>query len=201
MAGQTPLVRQWILLRTRCARRQGVAVKELAAEMEVNEKTIRRDLETFQSAGFPIDEQAGAFGRKSYLIDPRWSKPDIVFTFDEALALYLGRKFLRPLGHHLLVYFGSNVRSVCQSWFEYNTTIARQFAEQSLTARCWGFFWRSAGCMTWAESWRPFRSSARICQRNDKGRKKKNCKLPQNDDQGSRVVELRECTGRSIPCK
>jgi predicted DNA-binding transcriptional regulator YafY len=69
----------------------------LAEESGVSEKTIRRDLATFRSAGFPIDEQAGEFGRKSYRIDPRWSKPDIGFTFDEALALYLGRKFLRPL--------------------------------------------------------------------------------------------------------
>jgi len=68
----------------------------LADESGVSEKTIRRDLATLRSVGFPIEEETGEFGRKSYRIDPRRSKPEIGFTFDEALALYLGRKFLRP---------------------------------------------------------------------------------------------------------
>ena len=92
-----PLVRQWILLQSLCTRGSWLTVRELAEESGVSEKTIRRDLATFRSAGFPIDEDVGQFGRKSYRIDPRWSKPNIGFTFDEALALYLGRKFLRPL--------------------------------------------------------------------------------------------------------
>ena len=64
MADQTPLVRQWILLRMLCAKHYGATVKEMAAEMEVSEKTIRRDLETFQTVGFPIQERVEEFGRK-----------------------------------------------------------------------------------------------------------------------------------------
>ncbi len=47
MAEESPLVRQWILLRTLCARRHGATVKEMAQEMGVSDKTIRRDLDTF----------------------------------------------------------------------------------------------------------------------------------------------------------
>ena len=54
MSEESPLVRQWILLRTLCARRYGASVKEMADEMGVSDKTIRRDLETFQKAGFPL---------------------------------------------------------------------------------------------------------------------------------------------------
>ena len=96
MSEASPLVRQWILLRTLCARRHGISVKELAAEMGVHEKTIRRDIEAFQTAGFPILETAGQFNRKSYRIDPEKNQPGMSFAFDEAIALYLGRRFLEP---------------------------------------------------------------------------------------------------------
>lgn len=74
-----------------------MTVRELSDELEVSEKTIRRDLTALRSAGIAIDEVAGAFNRKSYRVDPRWAKPDLGFTIDEALALYLGRRFLQPL--------------------------------------------------------------------------------------------------------
>jgi proteasome accessory factor B len=93
----SPLIRQWILLRTLCARHHGVTVQELAAEMEVVERTIRRDLEAFQTAGFPLIETVGQFGRKSYRIDPKKNQPGMSFAYDEAIALYLGRRFLEPL--------------------------------------------------------------------------------------------------------
>lgn len=74
-----------------------MTVCELSDELQVSEKTIRRDLQTLRSAGIAVDEVPGAFNRKSYRIDPRWAKPDLGFTVDEALALYLGRRFLQPL--------------------------------------------------------------------------------------------------------
>ena len=84
----SPLVRQWILLRTLCARHHGATIKELSAEMGVGEKTIRRDLEAFQTAGFPLTETIGQFGRKSYRIDPDKDQPGLAFAFDEAVALF-----------------------------------------------------------------------------------------------------------------
>jgi predicted DNA-binding transcriptional regulator YafY len=56
MAAENSLVRQWILLRTLSARRQGVTVREIAAELGVCNKTIRRDLVAFAKAGFPLHE-------------------------------------------------------------------------------------------------------------------------------------------------
>ncbi len=58
---------------------------------------IRRDLEAFQTAGFPLIETVGQFGRKSYRIDPDKNQPGMSFAYDEAIALYLGRRFLEPL--------------------------------------------------------------------------------------------------------
>ena len=97
MTEATPLVRQWILLRTLCARHYGATVKEMSDEMGVSEKTIRRDLETFQTAGFPLVEVVEDFGRKKWHIDPTKHQPGMSFAYDEAIALYLGRRFLEPL--------------------------------------------------------------------------------------------------------
>jgi proteasome accessory factor B len=65
--------------------------------MEVCEKTIRRDLETFLTAGFPLAETLGEFGRKKWRLDVDKAQPGMAFAFDEALALYLGRHLLEPL--------------------------------------------------------------------------------------------------------
>ncbi len=97
MADQRALLRQWLLLKTLSARRLGLTLKELAAEMGVCEKTIRRDLETFLTAGFPVVETCGEFGRKKWHLDAGKFTPGMTFAFDEALAFYLGRHLLEPL--------------------------------------------------------------------------------------------------------
>jgi len=97
MADSPPLIRQWMLLRTLCARHYGATVKDLAAEMAVSEKTIRRDLETFRTVGFPLIEEVGQFGRKRYRIAPDKNLPGMSFTYDEAIALYLAQGLLAPL--------------------------------------------------------------------------------------------------------
>ena len=97
MARQSPLIRQWILLWALCARGCGITVKELAEELGVGEKTIRRDLETFQTVGFPLVETIGQFGRKKWHINPAKYQPGMCFAFDEAISLYLGQRFLEPL--------------------------------------------------------------------------------------------------------
>ena len=97
MADQLPLVRQWVLLRTLCSRHYGVTIKDMVHELGVSEKTIRRDLETFQAAGFPLKEVVGEFGRKTWHIEAGKAEPGLNFAYDEAIALYLGRRFLEPL--------------------------------------------------------------------------------------------------------
>jgi proteasome accessory factor B len=97
MAVKNALVRQWTVLRTLSARSDGATVKEIAAEMGVCEKTVRRDLATFATAGFPLQESVQAHGRKAWRLDIGNGRPELSFAFDEALALFLGRRFLEPL--------------------------------------------------------------------------------------------------------
>ncbi|MBN1588969.1 MAG: transcriptional regulator [Pirellulales bacterium] len=97
MAAESPLVRQWRLLRTLSARRYGVTVKEMAEESGTSQKTIRRDLDMLSNAGFPLIEQKGAHGRKTWRLGPSADRPELSFTFDEAIALYLAQHLLEPL--------------------------------------------------------------------------------------------------------
>ena len=97
MNDESPLIRQWILLKTLASRKYGATVKELAQEAGVSVKTIRRDLETFQTAGFPLREVVGDFGRKKWHLESAKPPAELSFTWDEAAALYLGRRLLEPL--------------------------------------------------------------------------------------------------------
>jgi predicted DNA-binding transcriptional regulator YafY len=97
MSEETPLVRQWILLRMLSALHHGASVKEMADEMGVSEKTIRRDLESFQRAGFPLAETVEEHGRKKWHVDPDRNQPGLSFALDEAIALYLARHLMEPL--------------------------------------------------------------------------------------------------------
>jgi predicted DNA-binding transcriptional regulator YafY len=50
------------------ARRRGVTVREMAHEMSVGQKTIRRDLELFRRAGMPVEGTTGQRGRKTWRV-------------------------------------------------------------------------------------------------------------------------------------
>jgi predicted DNA-binding transcriptional regulator YafY len=94
---EPPLRRQWNFLRSVMSRRHGVTVREMAAELCVTVKTIRRDLDTFRALGFPVEETVGEFGRKTWRIESSGNHPALSFNFDEAIALFLGRRLLDPL--------------------------------------------------------------------------------------------------------
>jgi predicted DNA-binding transcriptional regulator YafY len=97
MTDDPSLTRQLMLIRTLCARRLGATVKELAREMGVTEKTIRRDFARLTRAGFVMVESTGDHGRKTWVLTNDGKLPPLTFTFDEAAALYLARPFLEPL--------------------------------------------------------------------------------------------------------
>lgn len=91
------LRRQWGLLRRLSARTAGWTLRELAGEFAVTERTVRRDLDTFRSVGFPIREEAGDYGRKCWRMAAARELPPLEFSYDEAVALHLGRRLLAPL--------------------------------------------------------------------------------------------------------
>lgn len=96
MSDATTLLRQWTLLKTLSARRYGAALKDLASELEVSTRTIRRDLEMISRMGFPLKEEVGDFGRKMWRLENDAGEA-LGFNLTEAVSLYLGRRFLEPL--------------------------------------------------------------------------------------------------------
>ncbi len=97
MSEQAALHRQWRILERLAGHGPGLSVDDLARDLEVTPRTIRRDLQTFKAVGLSIRENTARHGRKIYRLE-RWTAGDQrAFTFDEAFALYLGRQFLQPL--------------------------------------------------------------------------------------------------------
>lgn len=97
MGENSPLQRQWILLRTLTSRRCGATTRELAEELGVSEKTVRRDLETFAQVGFPLEDIVGEYGRKRWRLGGDLLQKGLPITYDEAIALHLARCFMEPL--------------------------------------------------------------------------------------------------------
>lgn len=97
MAQSIALYRQWNMLRSMSRSETGLTIADLARENEVGIRTIRRDMLTLVRVGFPLQETVGRFGRKLWRVAPQAGVPPLSFAFDEALALYFGRRLLDPL--------------------------------------------------------------------------------------------------------
>ena len=91
------VIRQWKILKTIEVGRFTSAGK-LAAAYGVTERTIRRDIEALQEAGFPLyDARAG--GKKVWrLVEGYRQKLAQGFTLSELAALYFSRNMLSFLG-------------------------------------------------------------------------------------------------------
>jgi predicted DNA-binding transcriptional regulator YafY len=97
MYDEPSLTRHLMLIRTLTARRFGATVKELARELGVTEKTIRRDFTRLKKCGFPLVESTEDHGRKTWRVTNDGKLPPLTFALDEAVVLYLARPFLEPL--------------------------------------------------------------------------------------------------------
>jgi proteasome accessory factor B len=94
---ESSLRRQWILLGMLRSRSLGASIRALAVELKVSQKTIRRDLDLLRTVGFPLEESVGQYKRKSWRMKAGNHQPPLSFTYEEAAALYLGRRWLSPL--------------------------------------------------------------------------------------------------------
>jgi predicted DNA-binding transcriptional regulator YafY len=96
------VTRQWHLLRTLEASREGVTLQGLAeglpAEFTRHHRTIRRDLEALEAAGFPLlTEKVDGRGVVWKLMEGFRHVPALAFSPTELMALTFSRGLLRPL--------------------------------------------------------------------------------------------------------
>ncbi len=97
MPRNAEVVRQWNILREIEQQRQGVSIARLAEHAHVTTRTIRRDLDALQQAGFPLyDDRAD--GEVRWKLNAQAFKGlEPGFTLSELSALYFSRALLESL--------------------------------------------------------------------------------------------------------
>jgi predicted DNA-binding transcriptional regulator YafY len=90
------LARQWRLIQLLARRRFGVGLDECAAELECNKRTVYRDLDALQYAGFPVTSEKRD-GRVFYRLLESFELGEAPFTPDELIALAMSEDLLRGL--------------------------------------------------------------------------------------------------------
>jgi len=127
MPRNAEVIRQWSILRDLESSRR-VTIDELAERTGVTTRTIRRDLEALQSAGFPIfDEQID--GKRYWTLEARAFKrlDDTSFTVAELSALYFSRTLLECLA---ATPFQKDVESAFEKLAGALTPSMRQFLDR-----------------------------------------------------------------------
>src|SRR5712691_8557992 len=94
------VIRQWTILREiENARAAGVTIDELASTCDVTTRTIRRDLQALEEAGFPLfDDRSAEDGRTRWSINGQAFRGLVAgLTVSELSALYFSRTLLESL--------------------------------------------------------------------------------------------------------
>lgn len=97
MSEMSSLMRHWTMLRLLSSKRLGCTLQELAAELGVSQKTVRRDIDTLRQIGLPLEETTGEHGRKYWKVSESAWHPPLTVTLTELASLSLARRFLEPL--------------------------------------------------------------------------------------------------------
>ncbi|MBN2371006.1 MAG: WYL domain-containing protein [Vicinamibacteria bacterium] len=90
------VIRQWKILRRIEAGRL-TTVRDLAEEHQVTDRTVRRDLEALQEAGFPLYDERCEGRRVWRLVEGHHQRLSQSFTLAEMAALYFGKNLMSIL--------------------------------------------------------------------------------------------------------
>ena len=127
MPRNAEVIRQWSILRDLESSRR-VTIDDLAQRTGVTTRTIRRDLEALQSAGFPLYDEVHD-GKKYWTLEHRAFKrlDDTGFTLAELSALYFSRTLVECLA---ATPFQADVRSAFDKLSGALTPGMRQFLDR-----------------------------------------------------------------------
>jgi len=96
MARGEQLGRQWIILQTLISSTTGKSVSDIADKLDCHSRTVYRDLEALQLAGFPIyDEKQN--GKNVWFVLDSGKTISMPLSLPELMALYFGRDLLNVL--------------------------------------------------------------------------------------------------------
>ena len=109
MARGDQLGRQWSIIQSLISSHMGKSAADMAKDLECNPRTVYRDLEALQVAGFPIYTERVEGKNLWSLLDTMKHKISIPFSLTELMALYFSSDILR-------IFQELNIKS----WDEYN---------------------------------------------------------------------------------
>ena len=130
MPRNAEVIRQWTILREiERARGVGVTIDDLAALCDVTTRTIRRDLQALEEAGFPLfDDKGRDDGKTRWLVNGQAFKGlSAGLTVSELCALYFSRTLLESLSGTPFRY---DVESAFEKLSSALTPHMRQFLDQ-----------------------------------------------------------------------
>jgi predicted DNA-binding transcriptional regulator YafY len=99
MARGDQLARQWRIIETLIASHGGKSAAELAAEIDCHPRTVYRDLDALQAAGFPLYTERSDGKSLWSILDALKHHIPIPFSFPELMALYFSRDLVKALQH------------------------------------------------------------------------------------------------------
>lgn len=101
MARGDQMGRQWRIIQTLISSKTGKSVSELIdiLELDCHQRTVYRDLDALQNAGFPIYNETVENKNIWMLIDSAKEKMPIPMNITELMSLYFARDMLKVLKH------------------------------------------------------------------------------------------------------
>jgi predicted DNA-binding transcriptional regulator YafY len=97
MARGDQLSRQWRIIQSLLAARKGKSASDLAMDLDCRPRTIYRDLEALQMAGFPLYTEKDEGRTRWSLLDEGRHQMPIPLNLTELMALYFSRNMLKIL--------------------------------------------------------------------------------------------------------
>jgi predicted DNA-binding transcriptional regulator YafY len=91
------LSRQWKIIQALIASRRGRSVADLAQMVECHTRTVYRDLEALQAAGFPVTTEREGHRMVWSLLEASRHTLPIPLSLSELMALYFGRRMAEVL--------------------------------------------------------------------------------------------------------
>ncbi len=125
----TEVIRQWQILRDIEAHRTGVTIHELARSVRVTTRTIRRDLQALQEAGFAVYDEGEGHETKRWKLDAQpFRAVHEGLSISDVAALYLSRSVVEavsgwPLADELRAAFTKIERALNPRMREFLSTL------------------------------------------------------------------------------